>query len=72
MFAMLRVVFSLLLLVCDEGSFRRMVPVNILSSSVRIRTYSPSAPVRESPPRSENFSVPLGLIPETMAPSVST
>jgi len=65
-------VVSLDLLVWEEGSFSRMVPVYVRSSRVRMRTYSPSAPVSESPPRRENLRVPLLLMPETMAPRVST
>jgi len=37
-----------------------------------ILTYSPSAPVRERPPNSEKAKVPFDLIPETIAPKVST
>lgn len=37
-----------------------------------MRTYSPSAPESERPPRRENLRVPLELMPETMAPRVST
>ena len=62
---------SVVLFACEAGLFNKKVPLNTLSSKVLIRTYPPSKLIKPKPPIGEIDNVPLGLMPVTIAPSVS-